>query len=524
MLVCDNVSLSFKSRCLFKNVNIKFENNNCYGVIGANGAGKSTFLKILNGDIEPTTGNVIKDTNERISYLVQDHNAYDDFNIIDTVIMGNQELYSIRKEKDELYLKEDFTEKDGIRAGVLEDLFLKMNGWQAESDAAVLLSNLGIDVDKQSLLMKDLKEVDKVKVMLARSLFGEPDILLLDEPTNGLDLESKNWLEEFLINYKNTVIVISHDRYFLNKVCTHIIDIDYEKITKFVGNYDFWYESSELIKRQLKESNKKKEQKIKELEDFIRRFSANASKSKQATSRKKALDKIKLDEIKASNRRYPYIIFDPERFLGKDVIRINKLDDNLNNLKLTIENNDKIVILGDNEQKKTLLLETIYERCEKINYGSTVKISYLPKNNADYFDTDLNMIKWLEQYSDNTDETFIRGFLGKMLFSGEEALKKVRVLSGGEKVRLMLCKMMLERANVLILDEPTNHLDMESITALNKALTNFNGVVIITTYDRQLIDTVCNRVVKLTDDKYIDAKMNYEDYLSKYEISTLNGN
>lgn len=523
MLVCDNIGLRFKDRVLFRDVNIKFESNNCYGVIGANGAGKSTFLKILNGDVEPTTGRVIINSDERISYLVQEHNLYDEYSVIDTVIMGNKELYDIKMEKDALYLKEDFTEEDGIKAGILEDKFLKMNGWQAESDASVLLNDLGISNDKHYLLMKELKEAEKVKVMLARSLFGEPDVLLLDEPTNGLDLASKMWLEEFLINFKNTVIVISHDRHFLNKVCTHMIDIDYEKITKFVGNYDFWYESSQLIQKQMKDSNKKKEQKIKELEDFIRRFSANASKSKQATSRKKALDKIKLDEIKASSRRYPYIVFEPQKYLGKDVIRVNKLNleannNVLKNFKLTINNNDKIVIIGDNEPIKTALLEAIYNKNENINYGSTVSISYLPKNNSSFFYEKMSMIKWLEQYSDNTDQTFIRSFLGKMLFSGEESLKNVDVLSGGEKVRCMIAKMMLESSNVLLLDEPTNHLDMESITALNKALINFNGVVLLTTYDRELIDTVCNRVIKINKDgSYIDANMTYEDYLKKYE-------
>ena len=523
MLQCDNIGLRFRDRILFKNVNIKFDNDNCYGVIGANGAGKSTFLKILNGDIESTSGSVIKGPHDRISYLVQDHNAYDEYGVIETVIMGDKELYDIKLEKDAIYLKENFTEEDGIRAGVLEDLFLKKNGWQAESDAAILLSGLGVDVDKHELLMKDLKEVDKVKVMLARSLFGNPDILLLDEPTNGLDLESKTWLEEFLLDFKNTVIVISHDRHFLNKVCTHMVDIDYEKVSLFVGNYDFWLKSSELIQKQMKDSNKKKEDKIKELEDFIRRFSANASKSKQATSRKKALEKIKLDEIKPSSRRYPFIEFTPNRYLGKDVIRINKLNYEvdgkvlLKNVKVTIDNTDKIALIGNNEQAKTALLELIYNNNESIIYGKTVSLSYYPKDNSKYFSKKISMVKWLEQYSIDTDETFIRGFLGRMLFSGEESLKNVDVLSGGEKVRLMLSKMMLEKSNVLLFDEPTNHLDMESITSLNKALTNFNGVVIISTYDRELIDTVCNRVLKINDDgTIIDFKSNYSDYLKKY--------
>ena len=524
MLQCENVSLRFRDKLLFKNVNIKFDNDNCYGVIGANGAGKSTFLKILNGDIEPTSGNIIKGRHDRISYLVQDHNAYDNYNVIETVIMGDKELYDIKKEKDSIYLKEDFTEEDGIRVGVLEDLFLKKNGWQAESDAAILLSGLGVDISKHELLMKDLKEIDKVKVMLARSLFGNPDILLLDEPTNGLDLESKTWLEEFLLDFKNTVIVISHDRHFLNKVCTHIVDIDYEKISMFVGNYDFWVKSSELIQKQMKESNKKKEDKIKELEDFIRRFSANASKSKQATSRKKALEKIKLDEIKPSSRRYPFIEFVPSRFLGKDVIRINKLNYEvdgkclLKNIRLTIDNTDKIALIGSNEQAKTALLELIYNNNNSIIYGNTVSMSYYPKDNSKFFNKKISMVKWLEEYSEDTDETFIRGFLGRMLFSGEESLKDVDVLSGGEKVRLMLSKMMLEKSNILLLDEPTNHLDMESITSLNKALTLFNGVVIISTFDRELIDTVCNRIIKISDDgTIVDFKSNYSDYIKKYE-------
>ncbi len=522
MLVCDNLELSFKDRVLFKNVNIKFESDNCYGVIGANGAGKSTFLKILNGDIEPTRGSIIKDKGERISYLVQDHSIFDDKQVLEIVIAGDSELYNIKKEKDSLYMKEDFKDEDGIRVGVLEDLFLKKNGWQAESDAAILLSGLGISQNKHNLYMKDLKEIDKVKVLLARSLFGNPDILLLDEPTNGLDLEAKDWLENFLLEFKNTVIVISHDRDFLNRVCTHMIDIDYEKITKFVGNYDFWYESSELIKKQIKESNKKKEQKIQELENFIRRFQANASKSKQATSRKKALEKIQLDELKPSNRKYPYIKFTPYRPLGKDVIKINKLnllgkETIVHNFKLTINSNDKIVVIG-NELLKTALLEAIYNNNQNIMYGQTVKISYLPKLNNKYFTKDENMIQWLSKYSSDTSETFIRSILGKMLFSGEEALKSVNVLSGGEKVRCMLAKIMLEQANVLLLDEPTNHLDMESIQALNNALIEFPGVVVFTTYDVKLISTVSNHIIKINDDgTFIDSKTSYDSYLRKYE-------
>lgn len=526
MLSVNNVSVRFGGRTLFSNVNLKFEGDNCYGLIGANGAGKSTFLKILSGEREATTGEVIKGSNERISVLVQDHNAYDDEIVIETVIAGDQELYDIKTEKDNLYMKENFTDEDGIRVGVLEDLFLKKNGWQAESDAAILLSGLGVDVSMHNKLMKDLKETDKVKVMLARALFGEPDILLLDEPTNGLDLNSKMWLEEFLINFKNTVIVISHDRHFLNKVCTYMVDIDYEKITIFAGNYDFWYESSQLIQKQMRDSNKKKEQKIAELQDFIRRFSANASKSKQATSRKKSLEKIVLDEIKPSSRKYPYINFEPEKYLGKEVIQLDKVSKSiedvlvLNNIRLNIRPNDKIVILGS-EVAKTTLLEIIAGKITpdsgEIKYGTTVKTSYFPKNNHEFFINDSTMVEWLREYSDNKDETFIRSFLGRMLFSGEEALKHVSVLSGGEKVRCMFSKMMLESGNVLLFDEPTNHLDIESITALNEGLTRFKGVIIMSSHDLELIDTVATRIIEIKDDgKIIDYDMNYQEYLEKY--------
>ena len=528
MLIANNISVRFGGRTLFSDVNIKFEGNNCYGLIGANGAGKSTFLKILAGTKESTTGEVIKGADERISVLVQDHNAYDDVNVVETVIMGDKELYDIKMEKDALYMKEDFTEEDGIRVGVLEDLFLKKNGWQAESDAKVLLSGLGLDNSLFNKLMRELKETDKVKVMLARDLFGEADILLLDEPTNGLDLNSKMWLEDFLIDFKNTVIVISHDRHFLNKVCTYMVDIDYEKVKLFAGNYDFWYESSQLIQKQMRDSNKKKEQKIAELQDFIRRFSANASKSKQATSRKKSLEKIVLDEIKPSSRKYPYINFEPERYLGKEVIHLDKVCKNidgvdvLKNVRLTIKPSDRIVILG-NEIAKTILLEIIYGKIKpdsgEIKYGSTVKVSYFPKNNHDYFLKDENMIEWLRQYSEDKDETFIRGFLGRMLFSGEEALKSVDVLSGGEKVRCMFSKMMLEHGNVLLFDEPTNHLDIESITALNEGLKRFNGVIVMSSHDLQLIDTIANRIVEIRDDGTIkDYELSYMEYLKKVNL------
>ena len=525
MLICNNISVRFGGRTLFSDVNLKFEGNNCYGVIGANGAGKSTFLKILSGEKDSTTGEVIKGMGERISVLVQDHNAYDDVSVIETVIMGDKELYDIKQEKDALYMKEDFTEEDGIRVGVLEDLFLKKNGWQAESDAAILLSGLGVDISLHDKLMKDLKETDKVKVMLARALFGEPDILLLDEPTNGLDLESKMWLEEFLIDFKNTIIVISHDRHFLNKVCTYMVDIDYEKVKIFAGNYDFWYESSQLIQKQMRDSNKKKEQKIAELQDFIRRFSANASKSKQATSRKKSLEKIVLDEIKPSSRKYPYINFEPEKYLGKEVIQIDKVSkmidgkEILKNIRINIKPNDKIVLLGS-EIAKTTLLEIIFGKIKPdsgdVKYGTTVITSYFPKNNHEYFIKNVNMVDWLREYSENKDETFIRGFLGRMLFSGEEALKNVDVLSGGEKVRCMFSKMMLEHGNVLLFDEPTNHLDIESITALNEGLNRFNGVIVMSSHDLELIDTIATRIIEIKEDGTIkDYELSYQEYLNK---------
>ena len=526
MLIASNVSLRFGGRTLFSDVNLKFEGNNCYGLIGANGAGKSTFLKILSGEKDSTTGEVIKGPNDRLSVLVQDHNAYDNYNVIETVIMGDKELYDIKCEKDSLYMKEDFTEEDGIRVGILEDLFLKKNGWQAESDAAILLSGLGVDISLYDKKMSDLIETDKVKVMLARALFGDPDILLLDEPTNGLDLNSKIWLEEFLIEFKNTVIVISHDRHFLNKVCTYMVDIDYEKIKLFAGNYDFWYESSQLIQKQMRDSNKKKEQKIAELQDFIRRFSANASKSKQATSRKKSLEKIVLDDIKPSSRKYPYINFDPERYLGKEVIHLDKVckkleeKDILKNVRITIKPNDKIVLFGS-EIAKTALLEIICGILKTdsgdVKYGTTVKTSYFPKNNHQFFKKNVNMVDWLRDYSDDKDETFIRGFLGRMLFSGEEALKNVSVLSGGEKVRCMFSKMMLEHGNVLLLDEPTNHLDIESITALNEGLKRFNGVIIMSSHDLELIDTIATRIIEINDDGTIkDYELTYQEYLNKY--------
>ena len=524
MLQVNNLSLKFNTRVLFENVNLKFEKGNCYGVIGANGAGKSTFLKVLSGEIDSTTGEVVMSKGERMSVLKQDHNAYDEYKVLDTVIMGNTKLYSIMKEKDALYSKEDFTEADGIKAGELEAEFADLNGWNAESDAAILLSGLGIDVSYHEKLMKDLSGAEKVKVLLASALFGDPDILILDEPTNYLDIEAKVWLEEFLLNFDNTVIVVSHDRHFLNKVCTHMLDIDYGKITLFIGNYDFWYESSQLILKQMKDSNKKKEEKIKELKDFIARFSANASKSKQATSRKKSLEKIELEEMKASSRRYPYINFEVERPLGKDVLElkgISKTIDGevvLKNMNLTINTNDKVGFVGTNELAITTLFKIITGELEpdsgEVKWGTTVKYDYFPKNHDKFFDNNYDLIDWLRQFSKEQEEPFIRGFLGRMLFSGDEALKKVKVLSGGEKVRCMMSKLMLSGANVLVMDDPTNHLDIESITSLNKGMENFKGALLFSSHDHELLSTVANRIIEFKEDgKYIDKMMNYDEYL-----------
>ena len=527
MLKVNNLALRFGTRTLFENVNIEFNCDNCYGIIGANGAGKSTFLKILSGEIESTKGDVIVGKGERISVLKQNHNEFDSYTVMETVLGGDQELYSIMKEKEAIYMKEDFSVEDGIRAGELEARFEEKNGWQAESDAAIILAGLGITNDYFDKQMSELKDKDKVKVLLARALFGEPDILLLDEPTNGLDMASKIWLEEFLINFKNTVLVISHDRHFLNKICTHMVDIDYNKITLFVGNYDFWYKSSQLIKQQMLDSNKRKEEKIKELQDFIARFSANASKSKQATSRKKSLEKIVLEEIKPSSRKYPYINFEIEKSLNKDVISLEKINYSIDSkciikdLNLTLRKDDKIVLIGENEIAKTALLNIIAGIIKPdsgtIKIGSNVKISYFPKNHDSYFSNDENMIEWLNKFSDNNEESFIRGFLGRMLFSKEETLKKVNVLSGGEKVRCMLSKMMLEKGNVLLLDEPTNHLDIESITSLNDALSKYDSAIIFSTYDLELIESVSNRIIEIKEDgTYIDKQMTYSEYLEKF--------
>ena len=523
MISVNNVSLRFGKRTLFENVNIKFTPGNCYGIIGANGAGKSTFLKLLSGEIDTTTGEINISKGERLSVLKQDHNIYNDYRVLDVVIMGNKRLYEIMEEKNKLYTKEDFSDKDGIKLGELESEFADLNGWQAESDAAILLSGLGVDISYHEAIMKDIPTKEKVKVLLAQALFGNPDILLLDEPTNGLDIEAKMWLEEFLIDFNNTILVVSHDRHFLNKVCTHIVDIDYEKITLFVGNYDFWYKSSELIQKQMKDSNKKKEEKIKELQDFIARFSANASKSKQATSRKKLLDKIVLEDIKPSSRKYPYINFKEDKSLGKDVLTTKNLCVSvdgvklINNLNLTINNFDKIAFIG-NEIIITTLFQVLNGEIKpdsgEIKYGSSVINSYFPKNHDSYFNSNKNLVEWLRNYSKNDDNEFVRGFLGRMLFSGEEVLKKVNVLSGGEKVRCMLSKMMLSGANLLMLDQPTDHLDVETITSLNEALINFKGAILFSTHDHEFIETTANRIIDFKDDgKYVDKMTTYEEYL-----------
>ena len=523
MIQANNVTLRLGKRALFEDVNIKFTEGNCYGLIGANGAGKSTFLKILSGELEPSKGDVSITPGQRLSVLKQDHYQYDDFIVLDTVMMGNQRLYEIMQEKNAIYAKEDFTDEDGIRASELEAEFADMNGWEAESDAATLLNGLGISNDFHYMMMKDLNGSQKVKVLLAQALFGNPDILLLDEPTNHLDLDAIYWLEEFLINFDNTVIVVSHDRYFLNKVCTHIADIDYAKIQLFSGNYDFWYESSQLLTRQMKESNKKKEEKIKELQDFIARFSANASKSKQATSRKKALDKIQLDELKPSSRKYPYINFKPNREIGNDALMVEHLSKTIDGVKVLddisflMKPTDKIAFVGPNTQAVTTLFKILAGEMEPdegtYKWGVTTTQSYFPKDNTKDFSQDETIVECLTQYSDDKDATYVRGFLGRMLFSGDDALKKVGVLSGGEKVRCMLSKLMISGANILILDEPTNHLDMESITALNEALKDFSGALLFTSQDHQFVQTTANRIMEITENGLIDKECTYDEYL-----------
>lgn len=530
MISANNVTLRIGKKALFEDVNIKFTQGNCYGLIGANGAGKSTFLKILSGQLEPTKGDIIISPGERLSFLQQDHFKYDEFIVLDTVIMGNARLYEIMKEKDEIYAKEDFTEEDGIKASELEGEFATMNGWEAESDAAILLNGLGIGTELHSKYMKDLDGSEKVKVLLAQALFGNPDILLLDEPTNHLDLDAISWLEEFLINFENTVIVVSHDRYFLNKVCTHTADIDYAKIQLYAGNYDFWYESSQLLVKQMKEANKKKEEKIKELQDFISRFSANASKSKQATSRKKALEKIELDDIKPSSRKYPYIDFRPLREIGNEVLSVEGLSKTidgekvLDNISFIVGREDKIAFVGGNELAKTTLFKILTGELEPdegtYKWGITTTQSYFPKDSTAEFDNDLIIVDWLTQYSTEKDVTYVRGFLGRMLFAGDDGVKKVKVLSGGEKVRCLLSKMMISGANVLILDEPTNHLDMESITALNNGLIKFPGVLLFASHDHQFVQTTANRIMEIMPGgQLIDKITTYDEYLESDELA-----
>lgn len=529
MISTSNVSLRFGKKALFEDVNIKFTPGNCYGLIGANGAGKSTFLKILTGELEPTSGEVIITPGERLSFLKQDHFQYDEHTVLDTVIMGNQRLYEIMKEKDAIYAKPDFSDEDGIRASELEGEFAEMNGWEAESDAATLLNGLGVDTEYHYSTMKDLNGNLKVKVLLAQALFGNPDILLLDEPTNHLDLDAIGWLEEFLINFDNTVIVVSHDRYFLNKVCTQIADIDYAKIQLYAGNYDFWYESSQLIVKQMKEANRKKEEKIKELQDFIQRFSANASKSKQATSRKRALEKIELDDIKPSSRKYPYIDFRPAREIGNEVLTVEHLSKTIDGVKVlddisfVVGHEDKIAFVGSNGLAKTTLFQILAGEMEpdegSYKWGITTSQSYFPKDNTKDFDCDDIIVDWLTQYSEIKDPTYVRGFLGRMLFAGEDGVKKVRVLSGGEKVRVMLSKLMISGANVLIIDEPTDHLDMESITALNNGLIKFPGVLLFSSRDHQVVQTTANRIIEIVNGKLIDKVTTYDEYLENDEMA-----
>ncbi len=530
MISANNVTLRLGKKALFEDVNIKFTEGNCYGLIGANGAGKSTFLKILSGELDSTSGEIAVTPGQRLSFLKQDHFQYDEYAVMDTVIMGNARLYEIMKEKDAIYAKEDFTDADGIRASELEGEFADMDGWEAESNASALLNGLGIETEFHYALMKDLSGAQKVKILLAQALFGNPDILLLDEPTNHLDLDAIAWLEEFLINFDNTVIVVSHDRYFLNKVCTHIADIDYGKIQLYAGNYDFWYESSQLMIRQMKEANKKKEEKIKELQEFISRFSANASKSRQATSRKKALEKIQLDEIRPSSRKYPYIDFRPNREIGNEVLTVEGISKTidgvkvLDNISFILGHDDKVAFVGSNEFAKTTLFKILSGEMEpdegSYKWGVTTSQSYFPKDNTKEFDNDDIIVDWLTQYSEIKDVTYVRGFLGRMLFAGEDGVKKVRILSGGEKVRCMLSKLMISGANVLILDEPTDHLDMEAITALNNGMIKFPGVLLFSSRDHQIVQTTANRIIELLPNgSMIDKITTYDEYLESDEMA-----
>lgn len=530
MISTNNITLRVGKKALFEDVNIKFTEGNCYGLIGANGAGKSTFLKILSGQLEPSKGEVAVTPGERLSFLQQDHFKYDEYPVLDTVMMGNARLYEIMKEKEAIYAKEDFTDEDGIKASELEGEFAAMNGWEAESDAASLLNGLGIPSETHYEIMQNLNGPEKVKVLLAQALFGNPDILLLDEPTNHLDLDAIAWLEEFLINFENTVIVVSHDRYFLNKVCTQIADIDYGKIKLYAGNYDFWYESSQLLIRQMKEANKKKEEKIKELQEFISRFSANASKSKQATSRKRALEKIQLDDIQPSSRKYPYIDFRPNREIGNEVLTVENLSKTidgeivLDNLSFTLNHDDKVAFVGGNELAKTTLFQILSGEMEPdegtYKWGITTSQAYFPQDSGEEFENDYTIVEWLTQYSEEKDVTYVRGFLGRMLFSGDDGVKRVRVLSGGEKVRCLLSKMMISGANVLLLDEPTNHLDMEAITALNNGLIKFPGVLLFSCRDHQIVQTTANRIMEIVPGgKLIDKITTYDEYLANDEMA-----
>ncbi|HOV14449.1 MAG TPA: ATP-binding cassette domain-containing protein [Spirochaetota bacterium] len=534
MISTSEVTIRFGKRILFENVTIKFTPGNCYGLIGANGSGKSTFLKVLSGEIEADSGEVIIDKGERIAVLKQNHFEFDETDVLKTVIMGHKKLITIMEEKDAIYEKSDFSDADGVRASELEHEFSELGGWDAETNAAQLLSGLGIAEDLHNKKMKELSGNEKVRVLLAQALFGNPDILLLDEPTNHLDIDAINWLEEFLYNFNNTVIVVSHDRHFLNRVCTHIADIDYSKIQLFVGNYDFWYQSSQLILKQLKEENKKKEARISELQDFIRRFSSNASKSRQATSRKKEIEKLTIEDLKPSSRKYPYIAFKSEREPGKEILTVENLTKKiegrkvLDNVSFIINKNDKVAFVGSDGLPKTTLFKILTGEIEadsgSFKWGQTITTSYFPKDNAKFFNLDYNLVDWLRQYSKDQDETYIRGFLGRMLFSGEEALKNCKVLSGGEKVRCMLSKLMLSNANFYILDEPTNHLDLEAITSLNEGMVNYNGNLMFSSHDHELIQTVANRIMEIREDgKLIDKMMNYDDYLENQEIKKIRG-
>ena len=531
MITASDISLSYGTQVLFKNVNIKFTPGNCYGIIGANGAGKSTFLKILSGEIEPDTGEVIITAGQRMAVLRQDHFAFNSYTVLDTVIMGYKKLYDIRKEREEIYLKEDFSEEDGIRAAELEGEFAELGGWEAEADAGVLLDGLGIPVSMHDKLMSDIEDNIKVRVLLAQALFGNPDILLLDEPTNHLDLESIHWLEDFLSEFNNTVIVVSHDRHFLNTVCTHIADIDFGRIQLYVGNYDFWYMSSQLVAKQMKDEKKRREEKIAELKEFIQRFSSNVAKARQATSRKKLIDKLTIDDIQPSSRRFPYVAFKPNRECGKNILEIKDLCKTidgtavLDHLNLLINNGDKIAFVGPNHYAKTVLFQIITGNLEadsgEYTWGVTTSQGYFPKNNDYMFEEDMTITDWLSQFVEDADETYIRSFLGRMLFSGDEALKSCKVLSGGEKVRCVLSKLMLEGANCLVFDEPTSHLDLESIQSLNNGLIDFKGVVLFNSHDHQFVDSIANRIIEFTPNGIIDRYMKFDDYIADPTIKAL---